>query len=324
MHPPNMDEVDKKIFINKALDKVYFYIESKFWSQPDQIRLESWLNNFKSVDEQYCAAKLLDRFVYYSEEDIYRLLKFGLYEKILKQDVLKLECMNEFETTNEKINQLIKNELGRTLFLPLSTGNVSESSLAMARYLSINLGINEKQIIGLNELKWDKLKSIKRLIIIDDFVGTGEQIIDFWNYTLVNVEGKDYSMFEIKNILSGQTSFEYLCLVTTKYGYNNFYCEEAPHNKDLTITYCEMLSDKFKVFGEKSTYFDQNEMVYNKQVLNDLCLKNKISLLGFESLDYAIAFHHGIPDASLPLFHKESATWNHLYKNKGTQHGIYV
>jgi hypothetical protein len=319
-----MDELDKQKFYDKALDKVYFYLESNFWSQPDASRLETWLNNFKTTDEKYCAARLLDRFVYYSEEDTERLLKCGLYEKILKQEVVLNEKENAFSATNSEINELIKNELDKTLFFPLSTGNISESSQAMARQLTHRLGIDEKNIIDVNNLTWEQLKNKKRIIIVDDFIGTGTQIINFWNYKKVSVEGKEYTLCEIKNELANVTTLEYLCLVTTEHGFQEFYNPEGFHDKGLKITYGEILGEKFKVFGEKSTYFNQNEIIECKRVLTELCEKNGINLLGYKTLGYAIAFHHGIPDASLPLFYKETDSWCHLHKNKETKYGVYV
>ena len=90
-------------FNSYALDKVYFYIESNFWSKPNVKELQNWLNNFILPEEKYCALKLLDRFVYYSEEDIIRLMNFGLNEKIFKRYALKLEKESSFLLTEEDI-----------------------------------------------------------------------------------------------------------------------------------------------------------------------------------------------------------------------------
>ncbi|WP_294824185.1 hypothetical protein, partial [uncultured Flavobacterium sp.] len=52
-----MDKHKIEEFSSYALKKVYFYIESKFWSKLDIPILRNWLNNFKTVEEKYCASK---------------------------------------------------------------------------------------------------------------------------------------------------------------------------------------------------------------------------------------------------------------------------
>jgi hypothetical protein len=80
-----------------------------------------------------------------------------------------------------------------------------------------------------------------------------------------------------------------------------------------------MLKSKFKIFGDQSIYFDPEEMDYCKNILQSLCDHAGIELLGFQSMDYAIAFHHGPPDCSLPLFYMNNENWNYLFKNKKTE-----
>ena len=140
-------------FINYAKNKVYFYIESKFWSKLDINTFHAWLNNFETTEQKYCALKLLDRFVFYSEEDIVRLIEFGFYESILKRKILKKEIENKFQLSNEELLECKKDFVANTLVLPLITDNVSESSLAMARYLTNDIGFPEKRILGLSKLK---------------------------------------------------------------------------------------------------------------------------------------------------------------------------
>lgn len=109
-------------FIDYATEKIYLYIESKFWSKPNLETLQKWVNNFDDIDEKYCAMKLLDRFVYFSEEDIVRLLQYGINENIINRYVLKHEIDNNFNLSNDNILNF-KNTLVESMrFIPL-TGN---------------------------------------------------------------------------------------------------------------------------------------------------------------------------------------------------------
>ena len=312
----------KDFFIPYALDKVYFYIESNFWSKPKMKVLHNWLTNFKSDEEKYCALKLLDRFVYYSEEDIVHLLKYGINEKIVKRHILKVEQENNFKLSNEEIIQLKTEFLKKLYFIKLDTGNPSQSSEAMLRYLKIDIGFPESNILDIQNLKKEILDNCDNLVILDDFIGSGTQIRNFWNYGKIKLDGKEMNLNELKSIYPN-LSIEYFCLVCTQEGHDNFkYDDGIGIRTDLRITYSEILSNKFKVFSKESVYFEKSEIEYCKDILLNLCLKNEIRLLGYESLDYAIAFHHGIPDCSLPLFYRNTDNWNYLFRNKKTESNV--
>jgi len=317
-----MSDNEKRDFVKYALQKVHFYIETNFWSKLDNDSLSRWLNNFKTDDEKYCAAKLLDRFVYYSEADILRLLEYGFNELIFKRLAYKSEIQANFIISNDAIIKLKDNFLAKCAILPLITmDNPSESSLAITRYMTNDLGFSEKKILNLNNLTSSYLNEIENLVIIDDFIGTGKQILDFWNYGKVVVDGVPIEVNKLK-MKFPNLEIEYLCLVCTEEGYNNFHAENDTIG--LRITYCEKLTNKFKVFGSSSVYFDKHEVDLCKETLERLCTINNIDFLGYQGFDYAIAFHHSIPDTSLPLFFKQEANWQPLFKNKKTADNVSI
>ncbi|RLJ98799.1 phosphoribosyltransferase-like protein [Tenacibaculum discolor] len=309
-------------FTSFALDKVYFYIESGFWSKLKMKELQNWVGNFKNHRERYCALKLLDRFVYYSEEDIIHLIKYGIYEKIVKRHLLQLEQKYNFIVSDEKIARAKDLFLKNIYFIKLDTGNPSQSSEAMLRYLKIDIGFPESNILDIKNLKAETLSKCNHLVIIDDFIGSGTQIRNFWNYGKVQLDDEEILLNKLEERFSN-LSIEYFCLVCTEEGYDNFkYDFDMGVKNNLRITYGEILSNKFKVFGKESIYFDKSEIEYCKNLLQKLCDENGIPFLGYESLDYAVAFHHGIPDCSLPLFYRKNDNWNYLFRNKKTESNV--
>lgn len=305
-------------FISHAAEKFFFYIEEDFWSKPTMEEINNWLKNFDKIEEKYCAARLLDRFVFYSEKDLVRLMEFGLYEKIIKRYLLQEEKKNDFQLTNDDV-QTLKNVIKEGLyFIPLQVRNLSESSLAMLRYLTVDLGFNEDKILDVNNLESNKLKNCTNIIIIDDFIGSGKQITDFWSFGQGRLDGNPILIHSLKDKFPS-IDFEYFCLVCTEEGKSNFSENyEIGFRTDLRITFGEILDRKFKVFSNESTYFDSDEKEKCKNILQELCSRKNVELLGYKGLDYAVAFHHSIPDCSLPLFSTNSDQWNYLFKNKKT------
>ncbi|MCO6499361.1 MAG: hypothetical protein J5I47_03170 [Vicingus serpentipes] len=313
-----MTDNEKLEFYNHATEKVYFYIESKFWSKLTNNQFQKWLNNFKSIDEKYCAAKLLDRFVYYSEEDIIQLLKYGVHELLIRINHINVEVKNDFNTQETVLSTLKNNFIENTAFIPLNSGNPTESGNVIASYLCKEHGIPEGNVLDAMKLTSDVISKYQNIIIVDDFIGSGDQIINFWSYDDVILDGNQIKMYEIAN-KHQEIKFKYFCLVTTEEGYNNFYSEGLHHDKRLDIVYCEKLKPKFKIFGEKSVYFDNSEKDNYKNIIDNICKVNGINLLGHKGLDYAVAFHHNIPDASLPLFYEQKESWNYLFRSKLTK-----
>ena len=310
-------EKDKEEFIQYSIDKVYFYIESKFWSKLTVKRVQNWMKNFESIDEKYCAARLLDRFVFYSEDDTIRLLDYGINEIFIRKEYLRKEQEEDFLIEEAELKKVKEDFLGRTGLLPLSEGNPTDSSFEMARKISSELGFPEGQVISPTEFDSDINKRYDQIIILDDFIGTGDQIIDFWNYSDINFNGVKRKLYEISKILTN-TSFHYLCLVSTKEGLDRFYSEDLHHDKTLSISCCEILKEKFRIFNG-TVYFDEGEVEECQKIIKALCERKNINFLGFRRKDYAIAFHHGIPDASLPLFYEQNENWNYLIRNKKTK-----
>lgn len=62
-------------------NKTAFYIHDiTQWSDVELEDLDLWLANFPDDEGRYVAMRLLNRFVYYSERDVIRLLEHGLYK----------------------------------------------------------------------------------------------------------------------------------------------------------------------------------------------------------------------------------------------------
>lgn len=320
-----MKTFSEEKYCSLSLETINFYIESGFWSKPKKQILTNWLNNFKEPFEKYCAVKLLMNFLYYSEEDIIRLLEYGLFEKIFSKYLLKKEISSGFSITNKELLEFRTEFEEGIRFIPLQTGNVSESSTLMTRHLTNELGINEKTILDIKNLKKEDFKDVKNVILIDDFIGTGTQIHTFWNFTQVSLDGEELiGVKKLKEIFSEGVDFEYFCLVATEEGLENLTQNNFEQNTALKVTFCEKLTDIHKVFGANSIYFEDDEIDECREVLEKLSKQNKIKLYGYNQSDYAIAFHHSIPDCSLPLFFKENNSWNTLYRNKKTKSDDYI
>lgn len=287
--------------------KTEFYIRGIYqWDEIDVPDLDRWLLNFPEEEGQYFAMRLLNRFIYYSERDVIQLLKHGINKVLLYSESTRWAKDSAFLMPSSEGLQRASKTIKNCIFVPLLHKNKpSESGNTLCRYLSRHLDIRDSQLWQPSQL--GNIRNAK-VVIVDDFVGSGQQMIDFWN--LRKISGNRLADIATSNNLT----VTYLCLVATKKGIERIQGE----TKNLTILPCETLGEEQRVFHPKSIYWNgEKEVKKAKRFLSNLCSEKDIRLLGWQGLDYALAFHHAIPNATLPLFYKNTATWKRLIKRRG-------
>ncbi len=287
-------------------NKAEFYIQGIFqWDDIDIGDLNRWLGNFPDAEGQYYGMHLLNRLIYYSERDVIRMLKHGLYKVVLYKASLSwlLEC--HFSISVSEQQQKAREALGAIAFTPLlDRDKPSESGNALCRYLNRDLDIASGQVCHPRRLA--RLNRA-RVVIVDDFIGSGEQIVDFWNEP--KIAGRRLADLARDNDLQ----VTYLCLVATRTGLT----EAGGLTAGLELQACEVLEDRHRVFHIPSMYFGkEDEVKQARRYLERLCRRRRIPLLGYRDLDYAVAFHHAVPDATLPMFYENTRLWRRLIKRR--------
>ena len=287
-------------------NKTAFYIRDIFqWDDVDLTDLDNWIANFPDELGKYIAMQLLYRFIYWSERDVKRLLRHGVYKVLLYSAVLDTVARSRFDARAAARRRFGRELLATMIFCPLLDRNKpSESGNVLCRHLNRDIGIISDQIVQPFELAGFGRRGV---VILDDFIGSGQQIIDFW--TKPKTQGEALCDLAAKNDLN----VAYLCLVATRYGLNRIY-REAP---GLKVLCCEELDDTYRVFHVPSSFFGSEENVREaREYLNRLCASRDVPLLGFHGLDFAVAFHYAIPDATLPLFFYDNVGWKPLMRRR--------
>jgi len=287
-------------------NKTAFYIRDIYqWDDVDLLDLDRWIRNFTDSEGKYLAMRLLNRFIYYSERDVKRLLEHGIFKVLLYRDSVGWSRDSQFLMSDDQQQNLASQLLQNTTFTPLLDRNKpSESGPVLCRYLNRDVGIPSAQICQPSDLA---SKHDTKIVILDDFIGSGQQVIDFWNEPKINQSR--LSELAVTNNLEVAC----LCLVGTRYGLQRV----AAQAKGLRVLTCEVLEEHHRVFHKPSLFFGQaSEVQAAKRYLERLCASRQLKLTGFHNLDYALAFHHAIPDASLPLFYESTDNWWPLVKRR--------
>jgi hypothetical protein len=295
--------------------KIEFYISTGKWDKVSIAQLNAWLANFDDEGQKY-ALTLLNHFIYYSSEDVKRLCQYAIAKVVFKNQLLNVDQSHSFCCEDEVLRQELTYRIQETRVVPvLSEGNPTESGNAIARVYTTTGLINENQVIRPDEIiPCIYQGSCKRFLFVDDFMGTSEQLVSFWNgpYISLGMSGQRGSLARI-SAQHTNISFEYIALVATAYGLRDIE-ERVP---GLKLFFCEKLSDEYRIFSNDSIFFDTpDDRQACESYLESLCRDRHIDTKGYHGLDFAIAFHHGAPDSCLPLFWEKSLSWTPLFQRR--------
>ena len=304
-----LDTIIKQEYIDNSKVFFDFLMHTRQWSNISNIEYKRWLSNFSDIEDgEYIACRLLNHFLYYSQKDIIKLIIDSINSIFSEEIVLPLQLSKGFSSLPSENEFAITEALKKTLFIPLSLwDNPGDSGPHIVRLIH-NYYKPQPQMRRVTDIDDTMVDVYDRIIIVDDFVGSGEQFSTFWTEAQVK-NGcllKDWCN-------SHSVPAYYLALI----GYDSTL--QTLHSKfnDITIQFAETLSDNHRVFSDESfCWNDSEEKEAVKKILEQELEKFGVKLFGFDELDFAVSTHDTIPDWSLPLFYKNIGGWKMLVERK--------
>lgn len=296
------DELERKI---KALLSTAWH--DKWQSESDQYH--KWLENFKS-DEKLDAMFLLSKFMYFSNDTI-RELMVRVYEDLYKRPIVYEIRRNNRNTRDaEVIENEFKKIRSRTRFL--SIGNPSESSAHLLYFFRQENRLKRDLFIGPSELFLHKVKDgeitatlassgIDRIIVLDDFCGSGNQASKFYEEVVRVIKEKNADIH-----------IAYYALFAIEEGLRKV--------KGLLFDAVEaifVLDESYKCFSDKSRFFVGEDIEFKKhcKMISETYGRKISSIpLGFKDCQMLLGFHHNTPNNTLPIFWKENEGWVPMFK----------
>lgn len=306
-----------QLHIDKCKSYVDFMLSQQQWSGLTKAEVENWLSNFRDLEpyEKYLVYKLLTSLIYYSEKDVLDVLGEGIHSQLFYNTVLSKQIATDFSLSQQAISNIVKSELNDSRFIPLLDRNAPhESGNYVSRLLVQNGLIHPSQSMFLDSIgdAFEK-KPFRNLIIVDDCVGSGDQLRTFW--TTANISAKNTDILLSSFCTNNNIQAHYLTL----FGYEKSISELEDKFKNLKICCVRYLSDSQRVFS-KSSYIWANEDERQDAIklFTTLTSDSGIYLYGYNNLDFAFIMHQTIPDWSLPLFWQENSDWKLLMRRKNS------
>lgn len=202
----NKVEFMENLYINKCKTFINFMLSQQQWDGISKEEINKWLENFRELEQTdlELVYKLLTNIIYFSEADIINILKTGVFYCIAYDEILSKQIVSEFNLSQHALNNIYQNELLKTCFVPLLDSNSPhESGNYVSRLLVQQQIISHNNSMFIEELPgYLSTNRFKRIVIIDDCVGSGDQIKTFWDTKYVIDNGKKFLLkIYLKNIL---------------------------------------------------------------------------------------------------------------------------
>ena len=305
------------LYINKCKAFIDFMFTQQQWSGLTKAAIDSWLSNFRGLplEEQELVYKLLTNLIYFSENDVTDALKMGVYNCLSYSDILERQKSSGFSLSTNTLKNAHKSNINNSCFVPLlDSGAPHESANNICRTLVQQGIIPAERSKFINQVP-DLLKAgqINNLVIVDDCVGSGDQLRTFWEETRIDVDGSSLSIKELCKKYGAKANY------LTLFGYNKSIDELRIEFPDLNIICVRELNDQHRAFSDSSYIWKDIEEKTKAFALFDSLAKNAgIPTYGYKNLDFAFVMHKTIPDWSLPIFWKENSDWKLLLRRKNS------
>lgn len=292
---------DGSIYSNSIFTRCRELIGYQLWSGLEQHRLDAWITNFRTPEERYLAARVLDSLIYRSDAQTIALMR-QLFCRVVP------DCARE-DRLSPQLNNCYFSLRGmgdpRIRVVPVIPPNSppTKSGPTIARHLKRTLRFNEAWIIYPDDVK-RQLQHADAFVFVDDFLGTGTQFNDF----LADTGLAAYV---------SSSCFIYASLAAHSLGLSNL-TQAFP---DLHVVTVETLDDSHALFHDTGGSFpdEVNSCETAKQFYYDLLDDRGFNIVGpdrrgFGHFEIVYAFEHAVPDNSLPiLWWNELPQWRPLF-----------
>ncbi len=268
----------------------------QLWPLAASLNVEGWLGNFTSQD-RFFAESLLQSFVYLGKPLVNAHL-IGAFQQV------SVDVGSNFAQLSTAID-IWRSFCSSSLFVPVE-GEISgpaESGNVLSRLVRDTLGIGENNILKAREA----LLRVKRgdssiVVFVDDFSGTGLQFRDFWRRSFILADNTSYS-FQLADVDSKIRSF-FTPLVMTAKAYSQV-SRDAP---SVVLRPAHRIGPEYYASDPSSQLWPvgraHDGVDFLKRQAQKLGLDRNSDrvLFGFGEMGLALAFEHGYPDATLPIF----------------------
>ena len=319
---PVMPNSDPNFDTEPLYEKIKTLNEFPWEGRTPRGAIDEWLDNFRgrfasAPLERAHALYLLSKFLYFGEKEVRALLRAMFQDLVRNQLTVEArKCVANYNDFDE-VHQAFVEELDRTRFVAL--GSPSESGTYLLYQFRQENRLLTNSFPYLGDLVTGPLSDsstnwvnpeIKRLIFIDDFCGTGQQVTEMAGETVPQLQSA------ARNI-GTDLEIWYLTLFATTDGLEKV--EQASLFQQVGSL--SVFDDSYRVFGHNSQYFIDSPDYIDKDKCEEIISHygNYIfpqAPLGYGNCQLLLGFRHNVPDNTLPVIwlNQRTPRWRPIFE----------
>lgn len=288
-------------FTGSVIDKTRLLISQGIWEGIEELNFDRWLRNFKTPEEKYFAACLLNAFTFRSRKMCHSMMRNIL------MDVTPNHCrklgINNFSSIEEWSESLADgNQLVRFVPVNISDGRVKSSSVVVREFIEAN-DIQQRFIQQPENISRAIKSGAQLIVFLDDIAGSGYQFLKFC---------KQQSLFELQD----QVSFIYIPLA----GHVDAIKRIESTLPFISVKPIDLITNEDNFFhpcpdgffrGDQTNKIQDAKVFYDSIFMpNDRALKYRYGMNN-QSLTYSFFF--STPNNNLKaIYHEEDGEWRRL------------
>lgn len=286
-------------FVDELLEREKIFRDFHVWPVANRLDVGRWLSNFDEADREL-AARLAEGFCYYSDD---------IFTAMLKSSVQKLSN-RLYRGGQPELSTLT--ECDRVAFVKVEgeRPSLADSGYLVSRKIRA-FGVTENRILSPRQAL-GHADRFEMFVFFDDIVGSGSQFMHTWRREHV-FGGQRISFQSVADAEHGQ--FAYCCALATETGVSTIKgaidkisvhaSHILPSSSSLTDRNCSIWRHVdydtgiafLRTYGARAGYGEDQEWA------------------GFGSLALRVAFEHGTPDFTLPIFTSTRSGWLPLIRD---------
>lgn len=285
-----------------VLQKAEYFTDTQVWPSRQALNVRGWLGNF-SEDERSMAVHLLNAFVYFNESICDALLRSAVQTLSVDITAAVVSLADAKAKWRDLVSKITVSCVEGENPQPTDSGHL------FARKARQALGIADTQILQPAEAIARLAKGVGgTLLLVDDFVGSGDQMRSSWNRVYASSSGYKGTL---RGLHETGTRIIYAPLVATHYGIGVLHSDCV----GLEVRAAHEIGDQYSLTHRDSILWPTAlkeagpDFVYRVSDRIGIVNEAPHGWEGYHNLALGIAFWHSVPDATLPLFYWDRNGW---------------
>jgi hypothetical protein len=287
------------------------FIDFQLWPSEIDSRIEPWLSNFQDHESDH-ALCLLNGLSFFSEKMVKHIFLSAVHELSSHIRIEGRTLVQERAAWQYFFDNIVITTVTGETPSPADSGHI------FARYCRDHLGFAEEQIVSNERALQHVLANARRIVVfVDDFVGSGNQFVATWTRSH-NFGRHDSISFARFAQHQPHAQFFYCPAFCTELGLKVIQaaCPQVHVKFGNLIDQRYSAIDPFSIVWPPALRATAVDFLRSSSARAGIPDTNggPDDWRGFNKLALSIAFAHGVPDATLPIFSWDKNGWKHLLR----------